>query len=55
LGGLCAAHDFTDKRWREVERFIKVHNKELANAFRWTKDSATIIDAVERAKQVLPI
>jgi transposase len=39
---------------REIERFIKVHNKELAKPFRWTKDAATLIGAVERAKQVLP-
>ena len=37
---------------REIERFIQVHNKELAKPFRWTKDSATIIGAVERAKKV---
>ena len=37
---------------REIERFIKVHNKELAKPFRWTKDAATIIGAVERAKKV---
>jgi len=39
---------------REIERFIKIHNKELAKPFRWTKDAATIIGAVERAKKVLP-
>ena len=27
---------------------------ELAKPFRWTKDAATIIGAVERAKKVLP-
>ena len=39
---------------REIERFIKVHNKELAKPFRRTKDAATIIGAVERATKVLP-
>ncbi len=39
---------------REIERFIKIHNKELAKPFRWTKDAATIIGAVERAKKALP-
>ena len=38
---------------REVDRLIKVHNKELGQSFRWTKD-ATMIGAVERAKKVLP-
>jgi hypothetical protein len=38
----------------EIERFIQVHNKELAKPFRWTKDAATIIGAVERAKKALP-
>ena len=39
---------------REIERFFQVHNKELAKPFRWTKDAATIIGAVERAKETLP-
>lgn len=39
---------------QEIYRFIKVHNRELAKPFRWTKSAEKIIDAVERAKKVLP-
>jgi len=42
------------KHKSKIERFIKVHDKELAKPVRWTKDAVTIIDAVERAKKVLP-
>ncbi len=38
----------------EIERFIEVHNKELAKPFRWTKSAENIIAAVNRAKSVLP-
>ena len=38
---------------REIERFIKVHNKELVKPFRCTKDAATIVGPVERTKKVL--
>ena len=38
----------------EINRFIKVHNSELAKPFQWTKDAKTIIKAVDRAKKVLP-
>ena len=39
---------------QEIYRFIKVHNRELAKPFRWTKNAEKIIGAVERAKKVLP-
>lgn len=39
---------------QEIYRFIKVHNRELAAPFRWTKSAEKIISAVERAKNVLP-
>lgn len=39
---------------QEIYRFIKVHNRELAKPFRWTKSAEKIIGAVERAKKVLP-
>lgn len=38
----------------EINRFIKVHNRELAKPFKWTKTAGKIIAAVERAKKVLP-
>ena len=38
----------------EIKRFIKVHNRELAKPFRWTKSAEKIIASVERAKTVLP-
>jgi len=38
----------------EIKRFIKVHNRELAKPFRWTKSAEKIIASVERAKKVLP-
>ena len=38
----------------EINRFIKVHNSELAKPFQWTKDADTIIKAVNRAKKALP-
>ena len=38
----------------EIERFIKVHNTELAKPFRWTKSAENIIASVNRAKAALP-
>ena len=38
----------------EIERFIDVHNTELAKPFRWTKSAENIIASVNRAKLVLP-
>lgn len=38
----------------EIRRYIKIHNKELAKPFKWTKSAEKIISAVERAKEVLP-
>lgn len=34
----------------EIHRFIRVHNKELAKPFRWTKNANAIIASVQRAK-----
>lgn len=39
---------------KEIKKFIKIHNKELAKPFRWTKSAEKIIASVERAKNVLP-
>ena len=39
---------------KEIERYIKVHNREMAKPFKWTKDAKSILAAVERAKSVLP-
>ena len=39
---------------REIERVIKVHIKELGKPFRRTKDTTTIIGAIESVKKVLP-
>jgi len=50
----CGVFTSVTELKREIERFIQVHNKELAKPFRWTKDAATIIGAVERAKKALP-
>ena len=38
----------------EIKRFIKIHNKELAKPFKWTKTAEKIIASVERAKEALP-
>lgn len=38
----------------EIQGFIKIHNKELAKPFKWTKSAEKIIASVERAKKVLP-
>ena len=35
----------------EIQRFIRVHNAKSAKPLRWTKSAASILDAVERAKQ----
>ncbi len=35
----------------EIQRFIRVHNARAAKPLRWTKSAASILDAVERAKQ----
>lgn len=38
----------------EIKQFIKVHNRELAKPFKWTKSAANILASVERAKKALP-
>ena len=38
----------------EIRRFIKVHNRDLAKPFKWTKCAENIIASIERAKKVLP-
>lgn len=35
----------------EIQRFIRVHNAKSAKPLRWTKSAASILDAVDRAKQ----
>ena len=35
----------------EIQRFIRTHNAKSAKPLRWTKSAASILDAVERAKQ----
>jgi len=37
-----------------IRQFIRVHNKELAKPFRWTKTAEKIIASIERAKEALP-
>lgn len=39
---------------KEIKRFIKVHNRETAKPFKWTKSAEKIIASVERAKKSLP-
>lgn len=39
---------------KEIKRFIKVHNRETAKPFKWTKSAEKIISSVERAKNTLP-
>lgn len=38
----------------ELNRYIKVHNRETAKPFKWKKDAKTILAAVERARSSLP-
>lgn len=38
----------------ELQRFIRVHNRDLAKPFKWTKSAETILASVRRAKDVLP-
>lgn len=38
----------------ELQRFIRVHNRDLAKPFKWTKSADTILASVQRAKNVLP-
>lgn len=38
----------------ELQRFIRVHNRDLAKPFKWTKSADTILASVQRAKKVLP-
>jgi transposase len=38
----------------ELQRFIRVHNRDLAKPFKWTKSAETILASVQRAKGVLP-
>jgi transposase len=35
----------------EIQRFIRVHNAKTAKPLRWTKSAASILDAVNRARQ----
>ena len=35
----------------EIQRYIRVHNAKVAKPLRWTKSAASILDAVDRAKQ----
>ncbi len=37
----------------EIHRFITVHNSDNAKPFKWKKSAQSIIDSVERAKQLL--
>ena len=37
----------------EIQRFIRTHNVHSAKPFRWTKSAGSIIDSVNRAKQLL--
>ena len=38
----------------ELQRFIRVHNRDLAKPFKWTKSADTILASVQRAKNALP-
>jgi transposase len=38
----------------ELQRFIRVHNRDLAKPFKWTKSAETILAKVKRAKDALP-
>ncbi|WP_226649602.1 IS630 family transposase, partial [Microbulbifer variabilis] len=38
----------------ELQRFIRVHNRDLAKPFKWTKSADTILASVQPAKNVLP-
>jgi transposase len=38
----------------ELERYIQVHNREMAKPFKWIKDAKAILDAVDRARVALP-
>jgi transposase len=38
----------------ELKRFIRVHNRDLAKPFKWTKSAQTILGKVKRAKDALP-
>ncbi|MEW5249697.1 IS630 family transposase [Microbulbifer discodermiae] len=38
----------------ELQRFIRVHNRDLAKPFKWTKSADTILASVRRAKNVSP-
>ena len=37
-----------------IHEFIDIHNEKLAKPFKWTKSAEKIIQAVERARKVLP-
>jgi len=39
----------------EIERFIRVHNQENAKPLRWTKSAETIITAVNRTREIMPL
>ncbi|MEX2962392.1 IS630 family transposase, partial [Microbulbifer sp. TYP-18] len=47
---------FTDVAYlkAELQRFIRVHNRDLAKPFKWTKSADTILASVRRAKNVSP-
>lgn len=38
----------------ELKRYVRVHNRETAKPFTWTKGAKSILAAVERAKTALP-
>lgn len=38
----------------ELNRFIGVHNRNMAKPFRWTKNAKSILASVQRAKDALP-
>ena len=38
----------------ELERYIKVHNRETAKPFKWKKNARSLLAAVERARESLP-
>lgn len=40
---------------KELKRFVRVHNRELAKPFKWTKCADTILASVKRAKEVSPL
>jgi transposase len=39
----------------EIQRFIKVHNVSLSKPFKWTKTAKSIIEAVQRAREIVKV